>query len=232
MYQGFFRDLQSIMGKLDYRTLRENVADEIRMKILNGDMKPGDKIIEQELASEFGISRGPVREALRQLEQEGMVEYSRNVGCSVKHIGMDDVYEIYYMRANYEMMAVRLYNAPFPQETIEKMEQVLEQMKQLHKEEYRKVFELDNKFHEAILDLVSFMRLKKAWEDLNYGNIVMGYNMEVDSDQVIKRQYLIHEKLLSACKTGTPSQVEQAIADHYLGGVEKLIQKVDKKHEK
>ena len=185
MYQGFFRDLQSIMGKLDYRTLRENVADEIRMKILNGDMKPGDKIIEQELASEFGISRGPVREALRQLEQEGMVEYSRNVGCSVKHIGMDDVYEIYYMRANYEMMAVRLYNAPFPQETIEKMEQVLEQMKQLHKEEYRKVFELDNKFHEAILDLVSFMRLKKAWEDLNYGNIVMGYNMAVDSDQYI-----------------------------------------------
>ena len=232
MYQGFFRDLQSIMGKLDYRTLRENVADEIRMKILNGDMKPGDKIIEQELASEFGISRGPVREALRQLEQEGMVEYSRNVGCSVKHIGMDDVYEIYYMRANYEMMAVRLYNAPFPQETIEKMEQVLEQMKQLHKEEYRKVFELDNEFHEAILDLVSFKRLKKAWEDLNYGNIVTGYNMEIDSEQVIKRQYLIHEKLLNACKTGTPAQVEQAIADHYRGGVEKLIQKVNKKREK
>lgn len=232
MYQGFFRDLQSIMGKLDYRTLRENVADEIRMKILNGDMKPGDKIIEQELASEFGISRGPVREALRQLEQEGMVKYSRNVGCSVKHIGMDDVYEIYYMRANYEMMAVRLYNAPFPQETIEKMEQVLEQMKQLHKEEYRKVFELDNEFHEAILDLVSFKRLKKAWEDLNYGNIVTGYNMEIDSEQVIKRQYLIHEKLLNACKTGTPAQVEQAIADHYLGGVEKLIQKVNKKREK
>ena len=112
------------------------------------------------------------------------------------------------------------------------MEQVLEQMKQLHKEEYRKVFELDNKFHEAILDLVSFMRLKKAWEDLNYGNIVMGYNMAVDSDQVIKRQYLIHEKLLSACRTGTPAQVEQAIADHYLGSVEKLIQKVEKKHEK
>ena len=87
MYQGFFRDLQSIMGKLDYRTLRENVADEIRMKILNGDMKPGDKIIEQELASEFGISRGPVREALRQLEQEGMVEYSRNVGCSAYRHG-------------------------------------------------------------------------------------------------------------------------------------------------
>lgn len=217
------------MGKLDYRTLRENVADEIRMKILNGDMKPGDKIVEQDLASEFGISRGPVREALRQLEQEGMVEYSRNVGCSVRHIGMDDIYEIYYMRANYEMMAVRLHNGPFPKESLEKMEHILGQMKLLHKEEYRKVFELDNEFHEVILDLVSFKRLKKAWEDLNYGNIVTGYNMEVDSEQVIKRQYLIHEKLLNACKTGSPAQVEQAIADHYLGGVEKLIKKVQKR---
>lgn len=220
------------MGKLDYRTLRENVADEIRMKILNGDMKPGDKIVEQELASEFGISRGPVREALRQLEQEGMVEYSRNVGCSVRHVGMDDIYEIYYMRANYEMMAVRLHNGPFPQENLEKMEHILSQMKMLHKDEYRKVFELDNEFHEAILDLVSFKRLKKAWEDLSYGNIVTGYNMDVDREQVIKRQYIIHEKLLDACKNGSPAQVEQAIADHYLGGVEKLIQKVQKKHEK
>lgn len=220
------------MGKLDYRTLRENVADEIRMKILNGDMKPGDKIVEQELASEFGISRGPVREALRQLEQEGMVEYSRNVGCSVRHVGMDDIYEIYYMRANYEMMAVRLHNSPFPQENLEKMEHILSQMKMLHKDEYRKVFELDNEFHEAILDLVSFKRLKKAWEDLSYGNIVTGYNMDVDREQVIKRQYIIHEKLLDACKNGSPAQVEQAIADHYLVGVEKLIQKVDKKHEK
>ena len=202
------------------------------MKILNGDMKPGDKIVEQELASEFGISRGPVREALRQLEQEGMVEYSRNVGCSVRHVGMDDIYEIYYMRANYEMMAVRLHNSPFPQENLEKMEHILSQMKMLHKDEYRKVFELDNEFHEAILDLVSFKRLKKAWEDLSYGNIVTGYNMDVDREQVIKRQYIIHEKLLDACKNGSPAQVEQAIADHYLGGVEKLIQKVQKKHEK
>ncbi len=187
---------------------------------------------EQELASEFGISRGPVREALRQLEQEGMVEYYRNVGCSVRHVGMDDIYEIYYMRANYEMMAVRLHNGPFPQENLEKMEHILSQMKMLHKDEYRKVFELDNEFHEAILDLVSFKRLKKAWEDLSYGNIVTGYNMDVDREQVIKRQYIIHEKLLDACKNGSPAQVEQAIAEHYLGGVEKLIQKVDKKHEK
>ena len=55
------------MSRLDYRTLRENVLDEIRMKILRGELVPGERIVEQELASEFGVSRGPVREALRQL---------------------------------------------------------------------------------------------------------------------------------------------------------------------
>ncbi|MFR5731600.1 MAG: GntR family transcriptional regulator [Clostridium sp.] len=50
------------MSRLDYRTLRENVLDEIRMKILRGELVPGERIVEQELASEFGVSRGPVRE--------------------------------------------------------------------------------------------------------------------------------------------------------------------------
>ncbi|MCD8084682.1 MAG: GntR family transcriptional regulator, partial [Clostridiales bacterium] len=81
------------MGRLSYRTLRENIADIIRMKIINQELKPGDHIVEAELANEFGISRGPIREALRQLENEGLIEYTRNVGCSVKQITIQDSYE-------------------------------------------------------------------------------------------------------------------------------------------
>ena len=214
------------MGRLDYRTLRENVADEIRMKIIRGELTPGARIVEQDLASEFGVSRGPVREALRQLEEEGLVEYTRNAGCSVRQIGPEDIYEIYYMRANYEMMAVKLYGKAFPKETLEQMQHILDQMTQLDCKASREVFELDNRFHAQIMDLVPFKRLKKAWEDLNYGNIVIGYNMFVDRQDVTEIQHRIHEKLLSVCKNGSLEEIVEAIQYHYLYGLEKLIRKM------
>ncbi|MCD8019335.1 MAG: GntR family transcriptional regulator [Clostridiales bacterium] len=62
------------MGSIGYRTLRENVTDAIRMKILNQELKPGERIVEMELAKEFGASRGPVRLSFRQMEKAGMVE--------------------------------------------------------------------------------------------------------------------------------------------------------------
>ena len=61
------------MGKLTYQTLRENVVDVIRMKIFNHELAPGMRIIEQDISDELGVSRGPIREALRQLEQEGLI---------------------------------------------------------------------------------------------------------------------------------------------------------------
>ena len=64
------------MGRLTYQTLRENVVDVIRMKILNHELVPGMRIIEQDISDELGVSRGPIREALRQLEQEGLVAVS------------------------------------------------------------------------------------------------------------------------------------------------------------
>ena len=53
------------MGRLTYQTLRENVVDVIRMKILNHELVPGMRIIEQDISDELGVSRGPIREALR-----------------------------------------------------------------------------------------------------------------------------------------------------------------------
>ena len=66
--------------------------------------------MEMELAHEFQTSRGPIREALRQLENEGIVEYTRNVGCSVRTFSFWDSYEVYLLRTNYEAVSVRFLN--------------------------------------------------------------------------------------------------------------------------
>ena len=65
---------------------------------MNHQIRPGERIVELELAQEFHTSRGPICEALRQLEIEGIVEYTRNVGCSVRNFSVKDSYEVYLLQ--------------------------------------------------------------------------------------------------------------------------------------
>ena len=179
------------MGKLAFKTLRENVSEEIRLKILNQELTPGMRIIEQDLSDELGVSRGPIREALRQLEQEGMVEYTRNVGCSVREITIQDIYETYLLRSNYEMIAVRLYEAQFTDEEIARMEEALELMKNLTIENYSKLVSYGCMFHGVIIEKAGLARLKKAWQDQEYGEIISCNAGFVDKQTVLERQYPI-----------------------------------------
>lgn len=171
------------MSKLRYQTLRENVAKVIREKILNKELKPGMRIIEQNLSDELEVSRGPIREALRQLEQEGVVEYTRNVGCSVKEITIKDLYEIYLLRSTYEILAVKLCGGQFEQEDIERMEKVLEHMKDL--KNYEEVVMCDNVLHSIFVEKGDFQRIKKVWSDLDYGSIVSCYITGFDEQKTV-----------------------------------------------
>jgi Transcriptional regulators len=210
------------MGKLAFKTLRENVSEEIRLKILNQELTPGMRIIEQDLSDELGVSRGPIREALRQLEQEGMVEYTRNVGCSVREITIQDVYETYLLRSNYEMIAVRLYEAQFTDEEIARMEEALELMKNLTIENYSKIVSYGCMLHEVIIEKAGLARLKKAWQDQEYGEILSCNAGFVDKQTVLERQYPIHRELVDICKTRDVEAICNAISDHYMLTIKRL----------
>ena len=123
------------MGALLYQTLRESIVDAIRSKIFNHEIKSGQRIVELELAKEFHTSRGPIREALRQLENEGIIVYTRNVGCSVKELSFQDSYEVYLLRTNYEVISVR-FCREIPEDTMQRLEEILDRMKNLTAEEF------------------------------------------------------------------------------------------------
>ena len=205
------------MSKLRYQTLRENVTKVIREKILNRELQPGMRIIEQNLSEELEVSRGPIREALRQLEQEGVVEYTRNVGCSVKEITIKDLYEIYLLRSTYEILAVKLCGGQYEAEDIEKMEQILEQMKTL--KNYEEVVACDNMLHALFVEKADFQRLKKVGSDLDYGSIVSCYITGFDEQKTLERQYEFHKKLVEACKTRDADIICEELRNHYMDSV-------------
>ena len=87
---------------LSKRTLRERIAEILRMQILRGDIKPGERIIEEEISKKYEVSRGPVREALRQIEEEGLVTYVPHKGCVVKVLTHEEMSEAYLIRSTLE----------------------------------------------------------------------------------------------------------------------------------
>lgn len=219
------------MGKLYYKTLREEMLDTIRMRIVNLEIKPGEKIIETDLANEFGTSRAPIREALRQLENEGFVEYSRNVGCSAKDISTQDAYEIYLMRITYETLAVKILDGKIPESTIRNLEEILNRMKHIEVEDYLDVFVLDNEFHGELLKMVSCPRLYKQWSILNYGNIITSRRKNLDKSNVVKRQYTRHKEIFDACVSGNCEEICKTIMNHYSATVEKIARESESNQE-
>lgn len=211
------------MPELVYKTLRENVVTEIKKKILSGALRSGERIIEQNLSDEFGVSRGPIREALRQLEQEGLVEYTRNAGCSVKKIDFFDIYEIYLLRSNYEMLSVELCDGKFSDEALKELEEIVEKMSTLNLDNMAGLTACDNAFHSVIVKAAGFERIFKAWNMLSLGSLISSNYYRSGSHEPAVNQCNIHNELFEVIKTGNKELIKQEIYNHYMKPVEKLL---------
>ena len=212
------------MSELLYKTLRECVVNAIRTKIMKRQIRPGERIVELELAQEFHTSRGPIREALRQLEMEGLVEYTRNVGCSVRRFSLMDSYEAYLLRTNYEIVSIRLLNGKIPKDTIQKMESILEHMKHIPIKKFDEVFEYDNRFHEQLVLMSKLPRLEKAWKELYFSNLLAGYELLKDKGEILGRQYDNHLAILAACKEEDCEKICQEVKKHYWRTIYRILQ--------
>ena len=204
------------MNTMD-ETRQNLVAAHIRQAIMTGRLQPGERLIEQTLAAELQMSRGPVRDALRQLEQEGLVQIYRNRGAVVSTLGLRDAYEFYIVRGHLEGLAVRLAADHMRADDIAYLQSVVDQMAELRgtDEDWLVAVNLDLSFHRCIVSCSQNQSLIQT-----YGAMDVKINALF---MTVKKYFAYrfatlperHQKVVDVFRAGDWWRAESTVSDHW-----------------
>ncbi|MGI9952558.1 GntR family transcriptional regulator [Moorellaceae bacterium AZ2] len=141
-----------LAGKLEnYKPLREIVFETLREAILSGQLKAGERLMEVQLAEEMGVSRTPVREAIRKLELEGLVVMVPRKGAYVAGISTKDITEVFEIRSALESLAAALACERITEEELEELERLLVQVAEcVEKNDLETLIQVDTRFHSVL----------------------------------------------------------------------------------
>lgn len=204
------------------KSLRGQVFDKIRSDILKGHYQQGDELVECTIGKELGVSRTPVREAIRQLELEGLVRLVPNKGAFVNGISARDVTDIYLIRSRLEGLCARMAVENITPEQLEAMEEAIV-LSDYHakKEHYEQVCEMDGKFHKLLYEASGSRMLSRTLSDFHQ------YVQRVRQVSIMNRMRLNksgneHTEILEAIKNKDADLAEQVAARHIFNTVENL----------
>jgi GntR family transcriptional regulator, rspAB operon transcriptional repressor len=155
------------MPRLDNLTLRERVHDHLKQEILADRYRPGSELLEVPLAEELGVSRGPIREALRSLESEGLVQITPRRGAVVVSLTKRDFLEAYQVREALEALGVRLAVPILSTSALDDLDEQLDVMtRHAVAGEVDAFFESNARFHEAFMEASGNRKLIEAYRRL------------------------------------------------------------------
>lgn len=136
-----------------YLPLRDVVFNTLREAILKGDLKPGERLMELQLASKLGVSRTPIREAIRMLEQEGLAVTVPRKGAEVAKMTLKDMEDVLEIRDTLDELAARVACSRISEEQLERLKQIKKQFEDsLQTKDVKKIAQADVKFHDVIYE--------------------------------------------------------------------------------
>jgi DNA-binding GntR family transcriptional regulator len=218
------------MIKLDRPpTLVEVVTESLRKEILKGSFLPGAALPEVELSKNLNISRGTVRESLRQLDQEGLVEVIPHRGAFVAQLTPQKVKEIYTLRVLLEPYAVRLSmeNQAFDEEYLDEMRDLVGLMGEFEKAgDYRRTIEADIRFHEMSSERCGHELLIDVLHNLQSLTLVFIlttklYRSDMVSDEVS------HQAIFDGILSGDPVLAEAIVRKHITDAGTSLMKRME-----
>ncbi len=135
----------------DYKPLRDVIFDTLRQAIIVGELKPGERLMEVQLAEKMGVSRTPVREAIRKLELEGLVEMLPRKGAHVADLSVKDIMDVLEVRATLDGLASSLSASRINDDEIKELRHLLDQfINYVEKENLQGSIKKDVEFHDVI----------------------------------------------------------------------------------
>ncbi|MEE1243595.1 GntR family transcriptional regulator [Frisingicoccus sp.] len=201
------------MLKNEY-SLTEKVYHNLREDILSGIFRDQEELRETALAKTYGVSRTPVREAIRQLALEGLVDTIPNRGAFVHNIHEKDVRDVYVMRSLMEGLAARWAVENITTEQIAAMEEVLYLSKYYRKKElWEQVYVCDNKFHDLLYTAAGSHLLEHMLR--SFHEYIQQVRKHVLRDEKrAKESFEEHEAILEAIKNKQPDAAEELTTKH------------------
>ncbi len=198
-----------LFDKPQSRTLRTEIVDILRDAIINGKLQPGEHLKESAIATQLSVSRSPVREAFRQLEQEGLIVSIPNQGSFVKVFTEHDVREVFTLRSVLEDLAceIVLREGKLLPMDLERLEVYIEwQQQAVAAKDFDRLTKLDMEFHEFLCEKSGFERLLKMWRGLRAQVQVLFYQRFQALEEVPETVDTDHTAILDTLRQGDLAQ--------------------------
>jgi DNA-binding GntR family transcriptional regulator len=213
----------------DYELLSQKAYRILKTRIIKGDLKPGEKLLENKIAEQLGVSRTPVREALRELTAEGFVETTPNQAIIVSTVTFDEIWDLLQIRGVLEGLAAKVAAKKISPEKIEKFNKIIDQMKyhlvnkSTSKKNILNFSKLDIEFHDLILNICGNRWLIQIHNNLK--NHIERFRIRSFSiPGTFSKSLNEHCKILDAIKKGDSELAEKLSKIH----MEKAYENISK----
>lgn len=209
--------INGIFEKSKRPTLKSHAEEQIRRAIQRGNLKPGERIIETEIAKMLDISRYPVREAISSLEREGFLVTIPYKGTYVAEFSHEDLLEIYSLRRVLEGFAVELLAQRGGEKVIAELEHILTGMKRaLDKGHMQDTIEADLSFHRTLCAFCGHKRLLTVWQNLEsqirpLASTIRRLYYTTHPQELIQD----HASILKALKSGDVAGTQTLLVQHF-----------------
>jgi DNA-binding GntR family transcriptional regulator len=212
----------TVEASLHYRSLPDLVADHVVVMIAKGELQAGQRLFEKEICASVGVSRIPVREALRLLQAQGVVHTEPNKGTFIAHFGSKEMGELLEIRLGVERIALRSLLASL-KSSPSLIDQFVECMNDLRRAALLKdklaYCQADVAFHTKIIDLSESPILKPVWQSLSRGVLV--FIMQERGEAFNYAESIEdHERLLGLIRARNQKAVHEEIGRHILTSLE------------